>query len=119
MSLRLLIDEDTQDARLVSMLRMAGHDVLTVNEAGLSGQADSAVLTFAAQDRRVVLTMNCRDFLELHDAGGSHSGIVGIYKGRDLRKNMTFAAIAAALANLTASGWEFAGRFVVLNVWNY
>ena len=119
MSLRLLIDEDTQDARLVSVLRMAGHDVLTVNEAGLPGQADSAVLAYAFQDNRIVLTMNCRDFLELHNAGGSHSGIVGIYKDRDPRKNMAFAAIAAALTNLTASGWDFAGRFVALNAWNY
>ena len=119
MSLRLLIDEDTQDARLVSGLRAAGHDVLTVNEAGLPGQADSAVLAYASQNKRIVLTMNCRDFLELHDAGERHAGIVGIYKDRDPRKNMSFADIAAALANLTDFGWDFAGRFVVLNAWDY
>ena len=119
MSLRLLIDEDTQDARLVLMLRTEGHDVRTVNEAGLRGQADGAVLAHAAQDRRAVLTLNCRDFLALHEAGGAHSGIIGIYQGRDLRKNMTFAQIAAALANLAASGWDLAQQFVVLNAWNY
>jgi len=119
LSLRLLIDEDTQDARLVSALRTEGHDVLTVNEAGLRGQPDSAVLAHAAHDQRVVLTMNCRDFLELHEASNAHSGIIGIYQGRDLRKNMTFAAVATALANLTASGWNFTGQFVVLNTWNY
>ena len=32
---------------------------------------------------------------------------------------MTFAEIAAALANLTASGWNVAEQFVVLNAWNY
>jgi len=119
LSLRLLVDEDTQDARLVSVLRQEGHDVLTVNEAGLPGQADRVILAYAFQERRIVLTMNCRDFLELHEAGDAHAGIVGIYKGRDPRKNMAFAAIAAALANLIASGWEFAGHFVVLNAWNY
>lgn len=119
MSLRLLIDEDTQDARLVLMLRTEGHDVLTVNEAGLRGQVDSVVLAHAAQDQRVVLTMNCRDFLEQHQASNAHSGIIGIYQGRDPRKNMTFAEITAALANLTASGWNLAEQFVVLNAWNY
>jgi predicted nuclease of predicted toxin-antitoxin system len=119
LSLRLLVDEDTQDARLVSALRYAGHDILTVNEAGLPGQADSVILEYAHQERRVVLTMNCRDFLELHDAGDEHAGIVGIYKGQDPRKNMSFRAISVALANLSASGWEFAGQFVVLNAWNY
>jgi len=61
LSLRLLIDEDTQDARLVSMLRTEGHDVLTVNEAGLRGQADSAVLAHAARDQHVVLTPTRRE----------------------------------------------------------
>ena len=101
------------------MLRTEGHDVVTVNEAGLRGQPDTSVLAHAAQDRRVVLTLNCRDFLELHEVSNAHSGIIGIYQGRDLRKNMTFAEIAAALANLAASGWNLAEQFVVLNAWNY
>ncbi len=119
MNLRLLIDEDIQDARLVSMLRTEGHDVLTVNEAGLRGQSDSIVLAQAAKEQRGVLTLNCRDFLELHEASGKHSSIIGIYQGRDLRKNMTFAEIVVALANLTASRWNLAEQFVVLNAWNY
>jgi len=119
LSLRLLVDEDTQDARLVSVLRQEAHDVLTVNEAGLPGQADSVVLAHAFQERRIVLTMNCRDFLELHEAAVAHAGIIGIYKDRDPRKNMTFAAMSTALANLIDSGWEFSGQFVVLNAWNY
>ena len=119
MSLRLLIDEDTQDARLVSMLRTEGHDVVTVNEAGLRGQPDSVILAHAGRDRRVLLTLNCRDFLELHEAGNVHSGVVGIYQNGDLRKNMTFVQVVTALANLTASGWDFTGQFVVLNAWNY
>ena len=119
MILRLLIDEDTQNARLVLMLRTEGHDVVTVNEAGLRGQPDSAVLAHAARDQRAVLTLNCRDFLELHEASDAHSGIIGIYQSGDLRKNMTFAAIATALANLTASGWNLSGQFVALNAWNY
>ncbi len=119
MSLRLLIDEDTQDARLVALLRTEGHDVVTVNEADLRGQSDSVVLAHATADQRVVLTFNCRDFLELHEAANAHCGIIGIYQGSDLRKNMIFSQIVAALANLTASGWNLTKQFVVLNAWNY
>lgn len=103
MSLRLLIDEDTQDARLVAMLRTEGHDVLA----------------HAAQNQRAVLTMNCRDFLELHEASPAHFGIIAVYQSGKMHKNMTFAEIVAALANLTASGWDLAEQFVVLNAWNY
>ncbi len=119
MNLRLLIDEDTQDARLVLMLRTEGHDVVTVNEAGLRGQTDSAVLAHAVRDRRVVLTLNCRDFLELHEVAETHSGIVAVYQSGELRKNLTFSQIVTALANLASSGWDFVGQFVVLNAWNY
>ena len=119
MILRLLVDEDTQDARLVSLLRAGGHDVLTANEAGLQGQADPAVLAYAAGDRRVVLTMNCRDFLELHEAGAAQSGIVCIYQDTDPRKNMTFARVVTALANLAASGGDFTDQFVALNAWDH
>lgn len=119
MILRLLIDEDTQDARLVSMLRTEGHDAVTVNEAGLRGRPDSAVLEYASRDQRAVLTMNCRDFLELHEALPAHSGIIAIYQSGELRKNMTFAETAAALANLAASDWDLAEQFVALNAWNY
>ena len=63
--------------------------------------------------------MNCRDFLELHEAGAAQSGIVCIYQDRDPRKNMTFARVVTALANLAASGWDFTDRFVALNAWDY
>ena len=119
MNLRLLIDEDTQDARLVLMLRTEGHDVVTVNEAGLRGQSDDVVLTYAMRDQRVVLTLNCRDFLELHESAETHSGVIAVYQSGELRKNMTFAQIVAALANLASSGWDFTSQFVVLNAWNY
>ena len=89
---------------------------MTINEAGLSGQSESAVLAQVARGRRVVLTMNCRDFFDLHEVETVHAGIAGIYNGSDPHKNMTFAAIAASLANPFAADWDVAGQFVVLNV---
>ena len=56
MSLRLLIDEDTQARLLVELLRQGGHAVITVDEAGLTGEPDARVLDFARQENRVTLT---------------------------------------------------------------
>jgi predicted nuclease of predicted toxin-antitoxin system len=68
LSLRLLVDEDTQARRLISMLREAGHEVVTVPEAGLGAESDDRVLEYARQERRIVLTRNCGEFHDLHRA---------------------------------------------------
>lgn len=119
MSLRLLVDEDTQAKRLVKLLRGAGHDVLTVEEAGLEAHPDTQVLEHARRQNRMVLTRNCEDFRALHEAGPQHPGICAVYEDRDASKNMSRSAIVRALANLEASGLELGGQFVVLNAWNY
>ena len=62
MSLKLLIDEDSQAKALVQLLRKAGHDVVTVNEIGLVGQPDPVILAYAKQKNRILLTHNCQDF---------------------------------------------------------
>ena len=47
-------------------------------DVGKAGQAlrDDAILTLAAADGRVVLTLNRKHFVRLHDSGHSHAGIV-------------------------------------------
>ncbi|MCE2662984.1 MAG: DUF5615 family PIN-like protein [Microcystis sp. M53603_WE2] len=47
LSLRLLLDEDSQAQLLVKLLTAAGHDVLTINEIGLAGCTDNVVLDYA------------------------------------------------------------------------
>jgi predicted nuclease of predicted toxin-antitoxin system len=66
LSLFLLLDEDSQAKALVGLLKAAGHDVLTVNGAGIAGSPDDAVLKYAHTEGRVLLTRNCNDFQELH-----------------------------------------------------
>ena len=39
--MRLLVDEDSQAQRLLDALRQAGHDVLSVAEAGCNGLLDA------------------------------------------------------------------------------
>ena len=72
MTRKLLIDEDSQAKVLVTLLKQAGYDVLTVNEAGLSGQPDSVVFEYACLEGRLVLTRNYDDFQALHEANPIH-----------------------------------------------
>ena len=65
--------------RLVVLeLRWFGHDVLTVQETGQAGQSlpDEAVLRFATEDRRAVVTLNRLHFLRLHQRQPNHAGII-------------------------------------------
>ncbi len=119
MSLRLLIDEDSQDKRLVKFLREAGHDVITANEAGLMSQPDPVVLSYASNNNRILLTLNCRDFQALHSANPNHPGILAVYQDANPSKKMSFKAIVKALANLEAANVPLANQFISLNSWNY
>lgn len=90
MSLQLLLDEDSQAKYLVNLLRTAGHNVVTINAAGLMGQPDSLVLEYARQQGRVLLTRNCDDFEEIHQINSVHSGILAVYQNPDSTKNMSY-----------------------------
>ena len=62
----------------VSELRRLGHDVLTVLEAGRANQVipDEAVLAFAVDEQRAVLTLNRKHFIRLHQLSANHAGII-------------------------------------------
>ncbi len=63
---------------VVERLRVLGHDVLTIQEAGGAGQAaaDEEVLRFATEDGRAGVTLNRRHFVRLHNTEPNHKGIV-------------------------------------------
>ncbi|PSN08500.1 hypothetical protein C7293_30160 [filamentous cyanobacterium CCT1] len=115
----MLLDEDSQAKHLVSLLKMAGHDVWTINEAGIGGALDDVVLDYAAQQGRVLLTRNCDDFLDLHQATPTHAGILAVYQDAEPAKNMSYQAIEIAIGNLETSGVPITNQFIVLNQWNY
>ncbi len=119
MSLRLLIDEDSQAKHLVNLLQSAGHDVITVNQAGLMSKPDSVVLDYAKQEERVLLTRNCDDFQTLHGANANHPGILAVYQHSDSSKSMSYLSIVKSIANLEASDYSLAHQFIPLNQWNY
>jgi len=63
---------------VVEELGRLGHDVLTLQEAGKAGQSvsDEAVLAFACADDRILLTLNRKHFIRLHNKQLHHAGIV-------------------------------------------
>lgn len=104
MSLKLLVDEDSQDKILVAKLRDAEHDVLTAKEAGLLGQPDNVILARAIAEHRTILTRNCNDFLNevelVKNSGGHHYGVLLRYEKNDPSKDMTYDEIIIAIANI-------------------
>jgi hypothetical protein len=103
----------------VEALRALGYDVLTSQDAGNAGQAipDEAVLRFAAEQGRALLTINRKHFLRLHRASPSHAGL--ILCTLDLDFVGQAARIHAALAELdvSAAGAKryLAGQVVRIN----
>lgn len=63
---------------VVEKLRQLGHDVLTMQDAGQTGQSmsDEAVLDFARTTGRVLITLNRKHFIHLHDQQKDHPGII-------------------------------------------
>lgn len=63
---------------VVEALRELGHNLLTTYESGRAGQAisDEDILAFAIGESRIMLTLNRRHFIRLHQATPDHSGIV-------------------------------------------
>ncbi len=64
--------------QIAQALRLLGHDVLTSQQAGNANRSipDSEVLGYASEHQRVLLTLNKRDFIKLHQQGVQHAGII-------------------------------------------
>lgn len=96
--MRLYLDEDSMDRRLLATLRDRGHDCLTAEEASMRGRTDADQLAFAATAVRVLYTFNVGDFCRLHSAwmraGRAHAGMV-VVSDKDMSIGRQAAAIDA------------------------
>jgi predicted nuclease of predicted toxin-antitoxin system len=95
----------------VEALRRLGHDVLTTAESGRAGQAvpDADVLAFAVAAQRIVVTLNRRHFIRLHQATPTHAGIVVCTFDPD------FAALAQRIHSALEAQPQMAGQLVRVN----
>jgi predicted nuclease of predicted toxin-antitoxin system len=99
-------DDEDFDYPVVVELRRLAHDVLTVREAGQAGQKDPAVLAFASNQSRAVLTYNRRHFIRLHRQTPFHSGIVICTRDPD------FVALASRIHHEVISRPDLANRLI-------
>ena len=73
-----LYSDENFPLAVVEELRKLGHDILTAQDAGQANQRipDAAVLAFAVNLGRAVLTLNRWHFIRLHNQAGIHAGII-------------------------------------------
>lgn len=76
----------------VELLRSLGYDILTTHDVGQSNLQipDDAVLAFAIAEGRAVITLNRKDFIQLHRHTPLHNGIIICTKNDDFQ-NFAYA----------------------------
>jgi hypothetical protein len=96
---------------VVEELRRLGHDVLTIHETRKADQAmpDDAVLAFARETGRAVLTLNRRHFIRLHQTDPHHHGMIACTFDAD------FAALAARVDAAARHRTSLAGELIRVN----
>ena len=85
----------------------------------MTGAPDEAHLAHAQASSRVILTKNPDDFMELHRTSPHHAGILAVYQDNDPIKDMSYADIVRAIANLEQTGVTIAGGFWSLNAYQW
>jgi hypothetical protein len=96
---------------VVEELRRFGHDVLTTYESGRAGIAvpDDQVLAFSVAEKRVLLTINRKHFIHLHQQKPGHTGIVVCMFGLD------FVALARRIHDALATQPDMNGQLIRIN----
>lgn len=101
--MRLLLDANLSPKRIGAALERHGHDVLSIAaDATLGGLPDSLVLELAAEQERILITRNSRDFAPLlrewAEAARHHSGCILIWS----MAHNEFGKITNGVTNLLA-----------------
>ena len=96
---------------VVDELRELRHDVLTIQETGKANQAmtDDEVLAFANKEKRILLTLNRRHFIKLHNKHQPHAGIFACTFDPD------FSALAKRIDDAIQEGNDFSQKVVRIN----
>lgn len=100
--MRLLLDVHFSAKRIAGPLRAEGHDVLALaEESSLDGLTDGQVLELAAEQRRIVITRNAKDFAPLlrlwAEAGRHHHGCILVWSLRHDRFGQIVSSLRGAL----------------------
>jgi predicted nuclease of predicted toxin-antitoxin system len=120
---RLLLDECSQAKLLVTKLVAAGHDVQTALQAGVIGVRDDLVFATAIANNRILLTINCADFIALSAAlnaqGVPHPGVFLVYLQNDPNRDMSYDRIVKAITNLEETQVRLSNTYHSLNRYDF
>ena len=96
---------------VVVELRALGHDVLTSFDSQQANRAipDPEVLAYAAAENRILLTLNRRHFIRLHNANPNHSDMIVCTVDPD------FKAVAKRIHDALAANTDMAGLLIRVN----
>jgi len=105
---RLLLDEMISP-RVAQQLRRRGHDVESVAErSDLVGASDDDLLTHAAGEERLLVTLNVADFIALdrdwRTQRRDHAGIVIVASSAFAQDRSLVGALVTSLASAAAQG---------------
>jgi hypothetical protein len=118
---RIYLDDCADRDELGDRLRTAGFEVRTPRSERTIGRRDSEHLAHAAANGLVLLTLNPKDFRELHkqwvSEGRQHAGILLVYFDNDRRRDAQPADIVRALKRLIQSGLPLTNEIHSLNEW--
>lgn len=95
----------------VIKLRQFSHDILALVESEDAEKAlpDDKVLTLATNQQRVLLTLNRRDFIRLHNESSEHTGIIVCTFDVD------FVALAERIHEALEENSDMSGQLVRVN----
>ncbi len=96
---------------VVEELRKLGHDVFTIQEAGMAQVSlpDKVVLRSASEDKRAVLTFNRKHFIALHKRQLLHEGIIVC------SFDINFSNLATRIHNEISKYKNITGKLIRIN----
>ncbi len=119
--MRIYLDDNTTDPRLMIELRKRGHIVVEPSDASLDGASDARHFVYSIEKGLVILTRDADDFRNLHliviASHGEHPGIFVVRFDNDPSKDMRPGGLAAAVDRIEASRLPLSNQLFVLNHW--
>jgi hypothetical protein len=117
LSLPIYLDDCAFSHRLRKMLIEAGHTVQIPADVDppLTGAEDQIHFAYASKTGQIILTYNPKDFYILHKATPAHPGILAIYQDNDPSRDMSYADVVRAIANLQKVQPHLSDGFWILN----
>ena len=110
--MKLKLDENLGSIRVVSMLRLAGHDVATVREQNLSSTSDELLIDICRRENRCLVTLDRGFGNRLRYNPSDYSGIVLLRMPSQSKPQDLQVAVEILIRGLDAA--EVAGKLWII-----